>query len=138
VSSAAPPPSPSGKPPGPPLQFPRGYQRKLPPREKTLKDWLVALPALAVTAYIFAGLVRLGRGHPTIAYGFVALALLALAFDVLMLLRGHSMILVIGVIFGAAAVVSLVPLLAVGIPLAVVAAAAYVGLMLLIAFRKRA
>ena len=136
--SSAPPPLPAGKPPGPSGPLPRGYQRKLPPREKTLKDWLVALPALAVTAYIFAGLVRLGRGHPAVAYGFVALALLALAFDVYMLLRGHSMVLVIGVIFGAAAVVSLVPVLAAGIPHAVVAAAAYVGFMLLIAFRKRA
>jgi hypothetical protein len=134
VSSAAPPPPSTGKAPAP------GERRivPLPRRERTWKDWLVPLPALAVTAFVFVMLVRAGRSVPVIAYGFGVLALLALALDVYILMRGRSMILVMGVIFAAAAVVSLVPRLAVGIPLAVAAAAGYVGLMLLIAFRKRA
>ena len=83
-------------------------------------------------------LVRAGRSVRGIALTFVAVALLALVFDVLMLVRGRSMVLVVGAIFAAAAVLSLVPKLALGIPLAIVVVAAYVGVMLLVAFRKRA
>lgn len=116
---------------------PRPPQRIHPSRGRTWRGWLAPLPALAVTGYVFVVLVKAGRSVPAVAYVYVALALLALAFDIFLLVRGRSMVLVMGAIFGAVAVVSLVPKLALGIALAVATVAAYVGLMLLIAFRQR-
>lgn len=83
-------------------------------------------------------MIALARRVPMLGYFFAAMAVLGFAFDVLMLARGHSMIIVWGAIFAAATVLTFVPDLALGALLALLTAAAYVGGLLLIAFRKRA
>ena len=95
------------------------------------------LPALAVTGLIYYWLVRAGRGVPLVAYCLAGAAVLALVLDFVLLFRGGSMILVMGVIFASAAVMSVVPRLALAIPVGVLTGAAYVGLIFLVAFRKK-
>jgi hypothetical protein len=116
---------------------PRPPQPIDPPRGRTWSGWLVPLPALAVTVLIFYWLVRAGRALPVVAYCLAAAAVLALILDIVLLVRGGSMVLVLGVIFGSAAVMSVVPRLALAIPAGIFTGAAYVGLILLIAFRKK-
>ena len=82
-------------------------------------------------------LVRAGRSLPMVAYCLAAAAILALVFDFVLLFRGGSMILVMGVIFSSAAVMSLAPRLALAIPAGLLTGGAYVGLILLVAFRKK-
>ena len=108
-----------------------------PPRGRTLRGWLVPLPALAVTGLMYYWLVRAGRAMPMVAYCLAAAAVLSLVLDFVLLFRGGSMILVMGVIFSSAAVMSLVPRLALAIPAGLLTGAAYVGLILLIVFRKK-
>jgi hypothetical protein len=82
-------------------------------------------------------LVRAGRSMPLVAYCLAGAAVLALVLDLILLFRGGSMILVMGVIFGSAAVMSFVPRLALAIPAGLLTGAAYVALTLLVAFRKK-
>jgi hypothetical protein len=114
---------------------------KTPPPEprwvQRTRAWLMALPALAVTGLMYYWLVRAGRSTPLVAHCLAGAAVLALVLDLVLLLRGGSMILVMGVIFASAAVMSLVPRLALAIPAGVLTGTAYVGLILLIAFRKK-
>lgn len=82
-------------------------------------------------------MIEMARRVPVLGYFFAAMAVLGFAFDLLMLVRGGSMIIVWGAIFAAATVLTFVPDLVLGALLALLTAAAYVGGLLLIAFRKR-
>lgn len=97
----------------------------------------MAIPALIITGMMYFWLVRAGRSTPVVAYFLAGVAVLALIGDLVLLLRGGSMILVMGVLFGSAAVMSLVPRLAYAIPAGILTGAAYVGLILLVVFRKK-
>ena len=102
-----------------------------------VRAWLMAIPALIVTGMMYVWLVRSGRSTPVVAYMLAVVGVLALVGDVVLVLRGGSMILVMGVLFGSAAVMSFVPRLAFAIPAGILTGAAYVGLVLLIVFRKK-
>ena len=125
--------------PLPPQQITRPPQKIVPPRRrKSWKEWLGAAIMLAGFCYGGSMVIGAARRVPGFGYFFLALAVLAFVFDVLMLLRGRSMVLVVGAVFAAAAVLTFVPDLALGVVLAILTIAAYVGIMLLLAFRKRA
>ncbi len=110
----------------------------MPRRATTWKQWLGG--AIGIAFLLRGGylLIEAARRVPAFGYFFLALALLAVAYDVLMLVQRQSMLLPVSAVFVAATVLTFAPDLVIGGVLALVTVAAYAGIMLLISARQRA